>query len=133
MNEVLDKAVSDAVTTILTFVVTVLVPYGLALLRTWVKAKTAAIEDAKLRDGIEWAFSRLDATAETVVREIEQVLKTRNGAGKVVAPNDLLSTAMARTWTRIPPHAAEALKKMYPDLELKKLIRGKIESKVKKS
>lgn len=132
MSEIFEKAASEIVTTVLTFVVTVAVPYALVLVRAWLKAKTAAIEDAKLREGVEWAIARLDATAETVVREIEQTVKSWNKeTGKVITPDALLTTAMSRTWKRLPPHAAESLKKMFPDSELRQVIRGKIESKVK--
>lgn len=131
MDEILKNAGSEIITTVLSLVVTVLIPYGLALLRTWVKARTAAIDDAKLREGIEWAFDRLDKTAETVVREIDQAIKERLPSGKVSKPETLLQAAMARTWKRLPPHAAETLKKMYPDVDLKNIIKGKIESKVK--
>ena len=122
---------SEVVTTLLSLVVTVLVPYGLALLRTWVKAKTAAIEDKTLREGVEWAFDRLDATAETVVREIEQTIKERAPNGKTVKPDNLQAVAMARTWKRLPPTASEALRQMYPEPELRNVIRGKIEAKIK--
>lgn len=122
---------SEVVTTLLSLVVTVLVPYGLALFRTWVKAKTAAIEDKTLREGVEWAFDRLDATAETVVREIEQTIKERLPSGKVTKPENLQSVAMARVWKRLPPTASEALRTMYPESELRNVIRGKIEAKIK--
>lgn len=131
MNEIIEKATSEIVTTVLTFVVTVAVPYGLVLARAWLKAKTAAIEDATLREGVEWALTRLDETARTVVYEIEQTIKSRStDTGKVVNGAGLLSTAMTRTWTRMPPKATEVLKKMYPEAELRKMIRGKVESRV---
>lgn len=133
MSEILEKATQEIITTVLTFVVTVAVPYGLVLARAWFKAKTAAIEDAKLREGMEWALDRLDKTAQTVVDEIAQTIKARNEAGKVRNPEGLQATAMSRTWKRMPAHATETLKRMFPEAELRQIIKGKIESKVKPS
>jgi len=130
MDEILQKSLSDAMATILTLVTTVLIPYAAVLVRSWIKAKIARIEDANLRDGITFAFDRLDATAETVVREIDQVLKQRID-GRVAKPESLLSAAMNRTWGRLPLQAVETLKKNYSQENLQKIIRGKIESKIK--
>jgi hypothetical protein len=130
MDEILQKSLGDAMVTLLTLVTTVLIPYAAVLMRSWVKAKIAKIEDQNLRDGLNFAFDRLDATAETVVREIEQVLKKRI-EGKVVRPEALLSAAMNRVWQRLPPQAMDTLKKNYNPETLQKIVRGKIESKVK--
>lgn len=130
MDEILQKGLYEAVATILTLVTTVLIPYAAVLVRSWVKSKIAAINDENLRNGIEFAFDRLDKTAETVVREIEQVLKQKLD-GNVVKPEVLLSNAIARTWKRMPAAATDTLKKNFNAEEIQKIIRGKVESKVK--
>lgn len=130
MEDLLQKSIAEIAATVLTVSTTVVIPYGLALLRSWVKAKIALVEDQRLRDGLEFAFNRLDATAETVVREIDQVLKQRQG-GKVVRPEMLQAAAIDRVYKRMPPAALAELEKAYSAERLKYIVRGKIESKIK--
>jgi hypothetical protein len=130
MDEVLQKSLYEVFSTILTLVTTVLIPYLAVLVRSWAKAKISAIKDENLRNGIEFAFDRLDKTAETVVREIEQVLKQKLD-GKVIKPEVLLHNAMTRTWRRLPAAATETLNKNFNSEEIQRIVRGKVESKVK--
>ncbi len=130
MDEILQKALNEFATTILTIVLTVIVPYGLALVRTWLKAKTDAIEDAKLREGIEFALNRLDHTATTVVEELRQTMVRRDEDGKVENPGALQEQAVSSLFSRLDPNTQATLKKMYP-ANLKNVLKGKIESKVK--
>jgi hypothetical protein len=130
MEELLQKSIAEIAATALTLLTTVVIPYGLALLRSWVKAKIALVEDQRLREGLEFALARLDATAETVVREIDQSVKQRQN-GKVVRPEMLQAAAIDRVYRRLPPPALAELGKHYTDKRLKYIIRGKIESKVK--
>lgn len=132
MDEVLQKAIGEAAGTVLTLLTTVVIPYGLLLLRTWVKSKAALIEDRNLREGIEFAFDRLDKTAETVVREIEQVLKQRLD-GKVAKPEQLLGAAIDRIYKRLPAPALRIMEENYSKDRLHYIVRGKVESKVKEA
>ncbi len=130
MEEPLQKAISEIMSTVLTLLVTVVIPYLAVLVRSWVKAKIALIKDKNIRDGLDFAFDRLDKTAETVVREIEQVLKQKLD-GKVVKPEVLLQNAITRTYRRMPAAATDTLSKNFNAEEIQRIIRGKVESKVK--
>lgn len=135
MDEILTKASADVVTTILTLVTTVVIPYGAMLLRAWIKARIERIKDQQLRDGIVWAFERLDATAQTTVAEIEQVLRKRIGQktteGNEISNNTLANTAVNRVYKRLPAQALQTLEEQYGGKEsIDRLIRAKIESKV---
>ncbi len=130
MDETLQKALNEFTTTILTLVLTVIVPYALSLAREWVKAKTAAIEDTKLREGIEFALNRLDLTAETVVEELRQTMVKRDEHGKVENPGALQEQAVSSLFSRLDPTTQATIKKMFP-ANLKNVLKGKIESKIK--
>jgi len=130
MEDLLKQSLTDVAATGLTLVTTVVIPYGLKLLREWVKARTALIEDRNLREGIEFAFDRLDKTAETVVREIDQVAKKRVD-GRVAQPEKLLAGAIARVYKRVPAQALQTMERHYSDDQIRAIVRGKIEAKVK--
>lgn len=127
MNEILERSMAEVATTLATFILTVAVPYGLALLRSWVKARTAAVQDAQLREGLEWAFDRLDKTASTVVAEIEQTLKKHE---KKISSAQKLAAAVRRTNLRLPAEAMQRLQQTYTPHDIEKIVLGKIEAKV---
>jgi hypothetical protein len=131
MDEVLNKAAQEILLTLLTLVATVFIPYGAMLAREWVKAKISRIRDANLREGVQFAFDRLDATATTVVAEIEQTMR-RKIVGKYSDPQNLLTTAEAAVADRLPKAALDTLIESYGEEGVRRLITGKIEAKVAK-
>ena len=135
MDEVLQKAGMDVLLTILTLLTTVVIPYGAVLVRSYFKAKIAKIQDQQLRDGVTWAFERLDATAQTTVAEIEMLLRKRLGTktpdGGEITHSTLATTAVNRVYKRLPAQALATLEQQYGDREsIDRLIRAKVESKV---
>ena len=135
MDEILQKASVDVITTLLTLITTVVIPYGAVLLRSWIKAKVDKIQDEKLRDGVTWAFERLDATAQTTVAEIEMLLRKRLGKrtadGSEITHSTLATTAVNRIYKRLPAQALVTLEQQYGDREsIDRLIRAKVEAKV---
>ena len=131
MEDILQKSLNEVAATLLTLLTTVLIPYGLVLLRSWVKAKTALIEDRTLREGLEFAFERLDKTTETVVREIDQLIKQRVD-GKVKNPQGLKNAAIDRVYKRLPASALQILGRSYTQQQISNIVGGKIESKIKR-
>ncbi len=132
MDEIINKALENSTATLLELVITVIVPYAMVLLRSWVKAKIAAIEDKGLREGVEYAFDRLNHTAETVVAELKQTYVQHGEDGKVVNPIDSQREGINRLYSRLDPGAKNTLKRLYPDeKQLARILKGKIESKVK--
>lgn len=127
MDEILQKSLNEVIATAATFVLTVAIPYGLALLRSWIKAKTSAVQDKQLREGLEWAFDRLDKTAGTVVSEIEQALKKTE---KKIDSAQKLAAAVRRVNLRLPAEAMQRLQMSYTPHDIERIIKGKIESKV---
>ena len=127
MDEILQKSLNEVIATAATFVLTVAIPYGLALLRSWIKAKTSAVQDKQLREGLTWAFERLDQTAQTVVSEIEQALKKTE---KKIDSAQKLAAAVRRVNLRLPAEAMQRLQMSYTPHDIERIIKGKIESKV---
>ena len=135
MDEVLQKAGMEVLLTILTLLTTVVIPYGAVLVRSYFKAKIAKIQDQQLRDGVVWAFERLDATAQTTVAEIEMLLRKRLGQrtadGSEITHSTLATTAVNRIYKRLPAQALVTLEQQYGDREsVDRLIRAKVEAKV---
>lgn len=135
MDEILQKAGMDVLLTILTLLTTVVIPYGAVLVRSYFKAKIAKIQDQQLRDGVVWAFERLDATAQTTVAEIEMLLRKRLGKrtadGSEITHATLATTAVNRIYKRLPAQALVTLEQQYGSREsIDRLIRAKVESKV---
>lgn len=131
IEDAVAKATSDALVTILNFVTLVLIPYCAILLRSWVKEKTARIKDQNLREGIEFAFDRLDKTAGTAVNEIEQIIKARLKNGMQTSNDLALKAATAKVFKRLPAPALATFQKNYTGDEISNLVIGKIKSKVR--
>ena len=107
-----------------------LATYALALLRSWIKAKTAAIEDKNTREGIEHAMARLDYITSTIVADINQRTKQYTAAGKLT-PEDavkLKTFALARVKQVMPDYMRATLQEAVGGLD--KYISSKIEQKV---
>jgi hypothetical protein len=107
-----------------------LATYAVALLRAWVRAKTAAIEDKNTREGIDHAMARLDHITATIVADLNQRAKQYAADGKLT-PEDALklkSFAIARVKQVIPDYMRETLQEAVGGLD--KYISSKIEQKV---
>jgi len=135
VDEILQKAGMDVLLTILTLLTTVVIPYGAVLVRSYFKAKIAKIQDQQLRDGVTWAFERLDQTAQTTVAEIEMLLRKRLGQrtadGSEITHATLATTAVNRIYKRLPAQALVTLEQQYGDREsVDRIIRAKVEAKV---
>ena len=135
MDEILQKAGMDVLLTILTLLTTVVIPYGAVLVRSYFKAKIEKIQSQQLRDGVTWAFERLDATAQTTVAEIEMLLRKRlsqkTSDGSEITHRTRATTAVNRVYKRLPAQALITLEQQYGDREsIDRLIRAKVEAKV---
>jgi len=135
MDEILQKASADVIATLLNFITIVVIPYCAVLVRSYFNARIEKIQDEKLRDGVTWAFERLDQTAQTTVAEIEMLLRKRLGTktadGSEITHSTLATTAVNRIYKRLPAQALATLEQQYGDREsIDRLIRAKVESKV---
>ncbi len=126
METILNQAFHEILVSVI-IAVAALITYGLKLLREWVKAKTASINDKQLRESLEWAFDRLDKTAATVVDEIEQALKKSE---KKIDSAQKLAAAVRRVNLRLPAEAMQRFQQSYTPHDVERIIKGKIESKV---
>ena len=131
MEEILNKAASEGAGIILDLVLTVLVPYAFVLARAWLKQKTAAIKDQRVREGVEFAFKRLEETAKTVTAEIRQkYLKRDPETGKVINSQAILKHGIKNIHARIDPEARAILKAKFGD-SLADIYQAKIEQHAK--
>ena len=107
-----------------------LATYALALLRSWIKAKTAAIEDKTARAAVEHAMSRLDHIAGTIVKELNQRAKHYAADGRITSEEAgrLKGIAMEQVRDQIPPYLRETLERSLGDLD--RYVSSKIEAKV---
>jgi len=126
MEAILNQAFHEILVSAIVAIAALIV-YGFKLLREWVKAKTASINDQQLRESLEWAFDRLDKTAGTVVSEIEQALKKTE---KKIDSAQKLAAAVRRVNLRLPAEAMQRLQMSYTPHDIERIIKGKIESKV---
>jgi hypothetical protein len=122
MEAILQRCLDDVLSTALTLLLTVLLPYAVALARAWLKARTAQITDQQLREGIEWAIDRVDKTAATVVAELAREFTGRPAA-------QIRQAAINRVLDRLPPAALITLQDNYGLQRLEAIVRGKVESK----
>lgn len=126
MEAILNQAFHEILVSAIVAIAALIV-YGFKLLREWVKAKTASINDKQLRESLEWAFDRLDKTASTVVAEIEQTLRKSE---KKITSAQKLAAAVRRVNLRLPAEARQRLDQSFTPHDIEKIIVGKIESKV---
>ena len=131
MDPELSKALSDLMLTLIGGITTVFIPWAFAIARAYGKAKVAAIENKDARATMEFALTRLDETARTVVDEINQRFKKASEEGKLSREDarKLLSTAFHRLSVRLPQDVTATLQNLYGD-KLQSVMVGKIESKV---
>jgi hypothetical protein len=107
-----------------------LATYAVALLRAWVRAKTAAIEDKNAREKIDHAMARLDHIAATIVADLNQRAKQYAEDGKLTTEDAarLKTFALARVKQVIPEYMRATLQDAVGGLD--KYISSKIEQKV---
>jgi hypothetical protein len=131
MTPELTKAVNELAITLLGLITTVFIPWLFALVRAYAKAKIDSIQNAEVRKSMEFALQRLDATAETVVAELNQTVKELAADGSISAEDGklLLRKAYNRLSSRLPADATATLQSAYGD-KLQAVMVGKIESKV---
>lgn len=118
-TDTINQSLTSVVASLLGLVTTVLIPYGVALFRSWVKAKIAKIEDDKLRADIEHAADRLGHITEAVVAAINQSVKQVGADGKV-DPEErkrLKLLALQEIRKQIPPYMDETLRAAFGNLE----------------
>jgi hypothetical protein len=126
------KAVNELAITILGLITTVFVPWGFSLFRAWAKAKIEAVKNTEVRNAMNDALSRLDLTAETVVKELNQTMREGVAVNGKLSPEvaqKMLQRAYSRTLSRLPADAKATLEKAFSD-KLQPIIVGKIEKKV---
>lgn len=131
MTPELTKALNELAITLLGLITTVFIPWLFSLVRAYAKAKVERIQNQCAREALEFALKRLDATAETVVAEINQGEKELSADGKLT-PDEaklLLKKAYARLNARLPADALATLRAAFAD-KLTQVMVGKIESKV---
>jgi hypothetical protein len=129
LKEILNECFTAALP-YLAAAVSALAGYGLVLLRAYLKAKVAAIENRQLREGVEHAMSRLDFIAGTIVADLNQRAKQYT-AGRKLTPEEaqkLKTLAVARIRQQLPGYLADTLKEAVGDLE--KYLSAKVEQKV---
>jgi hypothetical protein len=130
MDDIMQSALKDILEISMTIIVTVVVPYLVVIARSYFKAKIDKIQDQQSREKLTWAYERLEATATTVVREIDQLVKQRID-GKVAEHKKLQALAMEHVIKRLPASAVRTFEAEYGLDRLSAIVRGKIESKVK--
>lgn len=132
MTPELSKALNELALTLLGLITTVFIPWAFSLFRAWAKAKIEAVKNSEVRNALNDAMSRLDLTAETVVKELNQTMRDTiavNGKLTKEDGNKLLVRAYNRTLSRLPADAKATLETAFKD-KLQAVIVGKIEKKV---
>jgi hypothetical protein len=126
------RAINELAITILGLITTVFVPWAFSLFRAWAKAKIEAVKNTEVRNAMNDALSRLDLTAETVVKELNQTMREQvavNGKLTKEVGHQMLTRAYNRTLNRLPMDAKATLEKAFSD-KMQALVVGKIEAKV---
>lgn len=131
MNPELAKALNELAITLIAGITTIFIPWAFALARSYAKAKVDRIQNQCVRESLEFALTRLDKTAGTVVAEVEQTRKELVADGQLSKEDarKLLSLAYTRTKARLPEDATATLQQAFGE-KLQAVIVGKIESKV---
>jgi hypothetical protein len=130
MTPELSKALNELAVLVVTGLTSVVIPWAFKIAREYAMAKISHVQNKEARAALEFALDRLDATAKTVVDEINQGL--RPSAGEKLDPElakKLLSKAYARLCNRLPSDVKATLDEAYKD-KLQSVMVGKIESKV---
>lgn len=128
--DTINQSLTTVVASLLGIVTTVLVPYGVALFRSWVKAKIAKIEDDKTRADLDQAAARLGYITEAVVAAINQSVKKAGEDGRITPEERkrLKLLALQEVRKQITPVMDETLRAGFGNLE--RYISLKIEQAV---
>jgi ABC-type tungstate transport system substrate-binding protein len=132
MDPEVSSAINSLVAAIIVGITTIFLPWAFSLFRAWAKAKIESVKNKEVRDAMNDALSRLDLTAETVVREINQTIREGVAVNGKLTPevgHQLLQKAYTRTLTRLPMDAKATLEKAFPGI-LQAVVVGKIQKKV---
>lgn len=131
MTPELAKSINDLALWVVAFMTSTVLPLLGVYFVKWARAKIESVKDKNTRAALEFALNRLDATAATVVTELNQTSKTLTADGKLSKADaiTLLKTAYKRTCTRLPADAMDTLNASFGD-RLQGVLVGKIESKV---
>ena len=128
MDPSLAKALNELAITIVSGIVTVVIPLAYRLVKSYAEAKISHISNTETRAALEFALDRLDATAQTVVTELNQTARP-DGRLNAEQAKDALKKAYARISARLPDDVLAVLRKTYGE-KLQAVIVGKIEAKV---
>lgn len=128
MHEILSAGAAEVATALLGLVTTVVIPYAMALARAWVRAKTAKIEDERLRGEIEHAAARLEHIVRAVVAAIDQVARPAGGRLDPEVARRLKAAALAEVRRQLPEYLRETLSRAFAELD--RYIAIKIEQAV---
>lgn len=130
ITDAINQGLTTIVVSLLGLVTTVLIPYGVALFRSWVKARIAAINDDKTRADIEHAAERLGHITQAVVDAISQSVRQAGADGKIDPEEKrrLKLLALQEVRKQIPPYMDETLRASFGNLE--RYISLKIEQAV---
>ena len=114
-------------TLISTVIQTLVLPVIALLLKRW----TDSIKQEDTRKALNFALERLNATAQTVVLELNQTSKQLGADGKLSKADAsvLLNTAYTNLSTRIPADVLATLQAVYGD-KLPAVMTSKIEATV---
>ena len=104
----------------------------------YLRAKAENVKNKEVRSALNDALSRLDLTAQTVVKEVNQTMRDSvavNGKLTATAGRDLLRVAYTRLLSRLPADAMATLQQAFPDQienekRLQRIIVGKLEKTV---
>ena len=132
MNPELTKAINELAITVLGLITTVFIPWAFTLFREWAKARIETVKNAEARNALNDALSRLDLTAETVVKEINQTIRDEVVVDGKISKDEaksLLTRAYNRTLNRLPADAKATLETTFGN-KLQAVVVGKIEKKV---
>jgi hypothetical protein len=131
MTPELAKALNELAITLLGLITTAVIPWLFTLIRSYAKARVDAIKNKDTRAALEFALTRLDSTAETVVTELNQTVKELSADGKLSKEDakTLLKRAYSRVVTRLPGDATATLQSAFAE-RMQAVIVGKIEAKV---
>jgi hypothetical protein len=129
----LSKAVNELAVTAVSVITSTILPLLVYFLVQWLRAKISKVKNEEVRDALNDALSRLDLTAETVVKELNQTLVDglKKSGGKLTKDQQgkILKVAYDRLSSRLPIDAAAILQRTFGD-RLREVLVGKLEKKV---
>jgi hypothetical protein len=131
MTPELSKALNELAIVLISGITSILIPWAFKIARAYAEAKIASVNNADARSTLTFALERLDATAKTVVDQLNQRVVVRGEDGKILPgmKDKILSAAHKAVMERIPADVRATLEVYYAE-KLRSVVLGKIESKV---